>query len=64
MLFMLSVCFVIIMDLLFLKISLQESLENILIPFRSMMNEEVLLITLIILYMLTKPIVVYFKKKK
>lgn len=64
MLFMLSVCFVIIMDLLFLKISFQESLENILIPFRSMMNEEVLLITLIILYMLTKPIVVYFKKKK
>lgn len=64
MLFMLSIGFVMVMDLMFLKISLKETLGNILIPFRSMMNEEVVLITLIILYMVTKPVVVYFMKKK
>lgn len=64
MLFFLSVCFVITMDLMFLRISLQESLENIFIPFRSMMNEEILFISLIILYMVTKPIIIYFKMKK
>lgn len=63
MLFFLSVFFVITMDLMFLQIPLQESLDNILIPFRSMMNEEILFISLIILYMVTKPIVIYFKMK-
>jgi hypothetical protein len=63
-LFILSVCFVLTMDLIFLQIPLQESIGNILIPFRSMMNEEVLFITLIILYMVTKPIFVYWKKKR
>lgn len=64
MLFFLSVFFVITMDLMFLQIPLQESLDNILVPFRSMMNEEILFISLIILYMVTKPIVIYFKMKK
>ncbi|RCW49117.1 hypothetical protein DFP97_105302 [Paenibacillus prosopidis] len=64
MLFFLSVLFVITMDLMFLQIPLQESLDNILIPFKSMMNEEILFISLIILYMVTKPIVIYFKMKK
>lgn len=64
MLFFLSVCFVITMDVMFLQIPLQESLENIMLPFRSMMNEEVLFISLILLYMVTKPIVIYFKMKK
>lgn len=64
MLFILSICFVIIMDLLFLKIPLQESLDNILIPFSSMMKQEMIIISLIILYSFAKPVFAYYRKKK
>lgn len=64
MLFMLSICFVITMDLFFLNISLQESFDNLFVPFRSMMNEEVIIISLILLYTATKPIVIHYMKKK
>ena len=64
MLFMLSICFVIVMDLLFLKISLQESLNNILTPFSSMIKQEMIIISLIILYALAKPVFAYYRNKK
>lgn len=64
MLFMLSICFVIVMDLLFLKISLQESLHNILTPFSSMIKQEMIIISLIILYTVAKPVFAYYRNKK
>lgn len=64
MLFILSVCFVIAMDLIFLQIPLQVALDNLIVPFRSMMNEEVLIMFLLFLYLITKPVVIYFKNKK
>jgi hypothetical protein len=63
MLFFFSVGFVIIMDLLFLQISLRESLDNVLTPFKSMLTQEILIISLMILYAIGKPAVIYFKKK-
>lgn len=64
MLFILSVCFVITMDLMFLQIPLQVTLDNLIVPFRSMMNEEVLIMFLLFLYLITKPVVIYFMNKK
>lgn len=64
MLFILSVCFVITMDLMFLQIPLQVTLDNLIVPFRSMMNEEILIMFLLFLYLITKPVVIYFMNKK
>lgn len=63
MLFILSVCFVIIMDLL-VKLPLHVSLTNILSPFTFMTKDELVTISLIMLYVVTKPIVLHFMEKK
>lgn len=63
MLFILSVCFVIIMDLL-VRLPLHVSLTNILSPFTFMTKDELVTISLIMLYVVTKPIVLHFMEKK
>jgi hypothetical protein len=63
MLFILSVGVVIAMDML-VQIPLHVSFNNIVVPFKAMMVEETVIISLILLYVFSKPVVLHFMKKK
>lgn len=62
-LFVLSVCFVILMDLL-IGLPFHVSLTNIISPFTFMTTPELAIISLVMLYVITKPIVLHFMEKK
>jgi hypothetical protein len=61
-LFFLSVLMVITMDLL-VSIPLSVSFRNIIVTFRALMVEEIVIVILITLYVFTKPIVLHFAQK-
>lgn len=61
-LFFLSVLMVIAMDLL-VSIPLSVSFRNIIMTFRALMVEEVVIVTLITLYVFLKPVVIHFAQK-
>ncbi len=62
-LFILSACFVVGLDLL-LQYDLRTSLKNLLTPFRFSTGPEYVFMSVIVLYVFVKPLVLNLLKKK
>jgi hypothetical protein len=61
-LFILSVGFTIVMDLL-VPLPLHVSIRNIVLPFKSMVIDEFIIIALVVLYVIIQPIFLRFKNR-
>ncbi|WP_309120146.1 hypothetical protein [Paenibacillus sp.] len=61
-LFALSACFAVGLDLL-LKYDLRSSLHNMTMPFRYMMKQEIVIMTIIVLYAFFRPYIYRLAKR-